>query len=147
MEKYYSKDTKRTHDNEGFRAFPYLCSNKVWTIGIGFNIDEEKGGAGLSLEECLVILDMRMSKVEQQLAEELSCTYKHLDPVRQGVLDEMAYQLGVDGLKRFKKTLMFIANGDYPNAAEEMLDSKWAKHDSPGRAAELSEIFETGKLV
>ena len=144
MAKRYSKDTRRTHSSEGFRAFPYLCSNDVLTIGIGFNIDEKKGGGGLSLEECLVILDMRMAKIEVELAERLGCTYKHLDVVRQGVLDEMAYQLGVDGLIAFKKTMTFITLGDYPNAAEEMLDSKWAKYDSPGRAAELSEIFETG---
>jgi lysozyme len=45
----------------------------------------------------------------------------------------------VSGLLGFRKTLNYIKNRDYKQAATEMLNSKWAKQ-TPNRAIELSQI-------
>ena len=51
---------------------------------------------------------------------------------------EMAYQLGPTAFSKFKKTIYLLAHKDYRGASTEMLDSKWARDDTPGRALELS---------
>ena len=60
------------------------------------------------------------------------------------VLVEMAYQMGVGGLFKFKRMWAALAVGAYSGAAHEMLDSRWAKQ-TPKRAKELAEIMQTGK--
>ena len=51
----------------------------------------------------------------------------------------MNYQLGVTAFSKFKKTIYLLANKDYKGASVEMLDSKWARDDTPRRAKELSD--------
>ena len=51
----------------------------------------------------------------------------------------MSYQLGVKSFSRFRKTIFLLANKDYRAASTEMLDSKWARTDTPARAKELSD--------
>lgn len=50
----------------------------------------------------------------------------------------MAFNLGMNGLKKFKKMLNAIAEGDDVGVVNEMLDSKWA-HQVKGRAWELAD--------
>lgn len=71
-----------------------------------------------------------------------------LDRVRQDVLINMAFNLGLAKLRRFKRMLGAIKAGDWPRAQAEMLDSRWAKQvgDQPGqRAHVLGEMMLTGK--
>ena len=51
----------------------------------------------------------------------------------------MAYQLGPTEFSKFKKTIFLLAHKDYKAASTEMLDSKWARDDTPSRAKELSD--------
>ena len=66
--------------------------------------------------------------------------FKSLDDLRQRVLMDMAFNMGVTGLTRFVRTLDFVQQGDYPAAATEMLISRWA--DMVGqRATRLSKMM------
>ena len=47
--------------------------------------------------------------------------------------------IGVSAFGKFKKTIYLLAHKDYRGASSEMLDSKWARTDTPGRAKELSD--------
>lgn len=47
-----------------------------------------------------------------------------LDPARFGVMLNMAFQMGTDGLLGFKNTLAMVKAGDYSGAATGMLHSK-----------------------
>ena len=67
-----------------------------------------------------------------------------LDDVRQRVLLDMAFNLGVVGLLSFKRTLGVIEAGRYELAAAMMLDSKWAGQVGQ-RAERLSRMMATGK--
>ncbi|MCR4300779.1 MAG: hypothetical protein NUV51_04140, partial [Sulfuricaulis sp.] len=69
--------------------------------------------------------------------------FADLDPVRQGVLLNMSFQLGVDGLLGFKNTLLCVKVGDYERAADGMLQSLWASQ-TPARAKRLSEQMRSG---
>ena len=55
----------------------------------------------------------------------------------------MIYQIGFSGVRKFKKTIRYIKEDNFSLAAEEMLDSKWARSDSPNRAKELSDIIKS----
>ena len=63
---------------------------------------------------------------------------------RRRVLANMGYQLGVAGLMGFSRMLLALARGNYEAAAREMLDSKWAKRDTPERARRLAERMRRG---
>jgi lysozyme len=54
----------------------------------------------------------------------------------------MAFQMGTKGLLAFRRTLGSIEDGQYSEAALEMLDSTWAKQ-TPARAMRLATQMET----
>jgi lysozyme len=67
-----------------------------------------------------------------------------LNDVRQRVLVDMAFSMGVVGLLNFKRTLATIQAGDYQQAATMMLDSRWAKQVGQ-RVERLARMMATGK--
>ena len=66
---------------------------------------------------------------------------KDLPQEAQDVVYEMCYQLGIGGFSKFKKTIQFLRLGDYKACSEEMLDSRWAREQTPQRAQKLSKII------
>ena len=129
------EDLKR---HEGFRSKPYLDTEGHLTIGYGLNLD-----AGISKEEAQMILAHRVRKVQFDLISRLPY-WQRLSTVRQDVLINMAYNLGVEGLMKFKVTLKLIADGNYLEASKQMLKSKWAKQVGT-RAIELSNMMRGDK--
>lgn len=111
------------------------------TIGVGRLIDKRKGG-GITTEEAAYLLGNDVDKVTAQLNKRLPWWTK-LDEARQGVLVNMAFQMGVDGLLGFKNTLNMIKAGQYESAARGMLQSKWAQQ-TPSRAKRMAEQMRTG---
>jgi lysozyme len=124
--------------DEGFRQMPYHDSEGVLTIGYGFNLQSD----GLTEQEASIVLHLRGWNRYVELLTALPWAHK-LDDARQGVLLNMAYNLGVNGLLQFKRTLEFIQQGFYAHAADEMLNSKWATQVGP-RAHRLSEQMKSG---
>ena len=121
---------ERVATNEGFRSKPYQCSEGVWTIGHGLTY--------LTEEESLEIMAKRITKLHLRLLESQDW-YKDLPPEVQGVFTEMCFQMGVTGALKFKKAIDHMKNKEFQLAAEEMLDSKWAKQTS-NRANQLADI-------
>lgn len=112
------------------------------TVGIGILLDKDKGG-GLRPEESEFIFRNRLKLLDAELTARLPWISK-LDPARKGVLINMAFQMGVDGLLGFKNTLAMIEAGRYQDAAKAMLQSKWATQ-TPARAQRLSNQMATGQ--
>ena len=127
---------------EGVVKHAYQDSKGYWTIGVGRLIDKKKGG-GLSLEEIDYLLQNDVDKVAQQVNEKLPWV-KNLTSNRKAVLYAMAFQMGINGLLGFKNTLKMIEQGNYEGAAKGMLNSKWAKTDSPARAKRTAELMRKG---
>ncbi len=126
--------------HEGIRLKPYRCTAGKLTIGIGRNLDD----CGISQKEAYAMLERDILDCEQRLIDEIPEIYNNLDEVRQSVLLNMCFNLGIKGLMGFKNTLSFIAAGDWERAANNMLASKWAKQVGR-RAIELSELMRKGK--
>ena len=121
--------------SEGYRSKVYQCTAGYDTIGYGFAIKD------LELDEdiCDMILERKIAKLVKRVGDRLP--YLYTVPIEvHDVLVEMAYQMGVSGLLKFKKTLMYIETKDYKDASVEMLDSRWAKQ-TPNRAKKLSDIM------
>lgn len=125
--------------HEGYRTFPYYDSVGKLTIGIGFNIED----VGLLPDEITFILRNRINLVRTRLADEFPF-FGNLDEVRQSVLIDMAYNLGISKLRKFRQTLKSIEQGDYASASVQMLDSLWARQVGV-RAKRLSKMMETGE--
>lgn len=123
---------------EGFRAKPYRCAAGALTIGFGLNLD-----AGITREEAEWLLRHRLARIADELTGALPW-WGRLDEVRRGVLLAMAYQLGVAGLLRFRRTLEAIEGGRYDEAADQMLRSRWAQQ-TPERARRTAEALRTGR--
>ena len=124
--------------DEGFVPIPYRCTSGKLSIGYGTNIQD-----GITKDEALLLLRHRLGKVVAALESRLPFWPKLTDD-RRRVLANMGYQLGVGGLMGFKRMLAGLSRGDYEAAAGEMLDSKWARQDSPGRARRLAERMRRG---
>jgi len=133
---------KQLRRDEGEVLSAYQDHLGFWTIGVGRLIDKRKGG-GLSPEESAFLLnndvDTRIKALEDAFP-----WFKGMDEARKGVLVNMSFQMGVDGLKAFKNTLASVANGLYEKAASQMLDSLWATQ-TPERAKRLSDQMKTGE--
>jgi len=126
--------------HEGLRLKPYRCTAGKLTIGIGRNLDDR----GISQKEAYAMLERDILDFEQQLLDEIPDVYNGLDEVRQSVLLNMCFNLGLKGLLGFKNTLAYVEAGDWERASNGMLASKWAKQVGM-RAIELSEMMRKGK--
>jgi len=95
------------------------------------------------------------SEISKSIADELFTTdminafadyYRlglELDSVREAVLIDMIFNMGLAGVRKFKKMLMAIAEKDYFSAADEMEKSLWAEQVGI-RATELAHMMRTG---
>ena len=115
-----------------------------WTIGIGRLIDARKGG-GISREESDYLLNNDINNRIASLEKALPW-FNDLDDARKGVLLNMSFQMGINGLLNFKTTLARVQSGDYFGAADSMLQSKWA-NQTPQRANRLADQMRYGKWV
>lgn len=126
--------------HEGEVLTPYKCSQGVLTIGRGHNLEH-----GISKAASDFIFKEDMDKTEADLKKYLPDVYDNLDANRQLVLIDMCFNLGIGGLLKFKKMLAAIRTGDYARAAEELMDSAYARQ-VPERAEENKNILLTGEL-
>lgn len=127
--------------DEGNISYAYQDSLGYWTIGIGTLIDKRKGGK-LYPEEISFIFQNRVKIASNGLATKLPW-FSKLDDARRGVLINMTFQMGLDGLLAFKNTLKMIELGDYEGASAGMLNSLWAKQ-TPERAKRLAKQMQSG---
>lgn len=124
--------------HEGRRLFPYKCTAGKLTIGYGRNIED----TGISEEEAEFMLQADIERCILELVDRTDYFIALCEP-RQTVLINMVFNLGWSRFSRFKKMLKAVRDGDYPLAAVEMLDSKWADQVG-GRAKELASIMSRG---
>ena len=83
--------------------------------------------------------------VENELVRVHECV-EDLDGVRQLILMDMAFNMGVPRLCKFKKMWNAIHEGNYEVASLEMMDSRWARQVGR-RAKKLSDAMKAGILM
>lgn len=151
--------------HEGVRLEVYRCPAGYNTIGVGRNLDT----VGLSRDEQLRVLGVSGSPSSEVIAllklrgitkgeaifllgnDVHQCVsdlepfewYQVLDPVRQKVMLDMRFNLGLKGLLGFRATIAALKVKDYNRAAAQMTQSRW--YDQVGnRAKRLVSMMRTG---
>jgi lysozyme len=131
--------------DEGLRLKPYVDTVGKMTIGVGRNLTD----VGLSQVEALYLLENDIDRAIRDLVAVFPW-FVSLDPVRQTVLINMAFNMGLGsptrGLRSFVRTLAAIERGDYEAAAAGMRASKWARQVKY-RAERLATMMETGRWL
>jgi lysozyme len=140
MSKYSDALRQRLIREEGWRNKMYKDSKGIWTIGVGYNIQER----GLP-DDIIDALLARTQEEARQHAKTLPA-WEHLNGARQTVLTAMVFQMGLPRVKGFVNFLAACEDEDWQKAHDEMLDSKWARDDSPGRARREAAIMLAGEL-
>ena len=130
--------------DEGVVRHAYTDSLGFTTIGVGRLIDARRGG-GLRDSEIDFLLHNDIAEKTAQVLAALPWAFKLSKP-RQAVLINMAFQMGIGGLFKFKRMLGSVEDGQYGEAATEMLDSTWAKQ-TPERANRLATQMKTGEWI
>ena len=123
--------------HEGLSLAPYEDSEGVLTIGVGRNLER-----GISKEEALFMLDNDIVHHARELGIAFPIVHG-LSQERYEALVNMAFNLGIPRLSTFRKMWAAIQAGDFDKAADEMLDSKWARQVGY-RATELAETMRNG---
>lgn len=124
--------------HEGLELKPYRCTAGHLTIGIGRNLDDR----GITEDEARFLCQNDVDIVEQELTRKFPFIVGFGD-VRIRVLLDMAFNLGVPRLSAFSNMWAALEEGDFKQAAVEMLDSRWARQVGQ-RATNLSQMMETG---
>jgi len=127
--------------HEGEVNHAYTDSEGYVTIGVGRLIDDRRGGK-ISHDEAMYLLDNDIKKIIGQCDRAFDW-FDDLDEVRKIVVLNMVFNLGINGFKKFKKTIAYIEHWEYEAAAIEMMDSAWSIQVGK-RANELSEMMING---
>lgn len=128
----------RLIDHEGLKLKPYTCSAGKLTIGVGRNIEDR----GISEEEAMMMLQNDIIACRKECYSNF-IWYGEMDELRQEVILEMCFNLGITRLKSFKKMLKACELKNYTLASQEMLTSLWARQVG-NRAKTLAKIMEKG---
>ena len=145
--------------HEGLRLQVYQDTLGIDTIGIGRNLKDR----GISKEEldeldiptidhvyeygiteadAMLLAENDVQIVEEELLRAHPCV-EDLDAVRQLVLVDMAFNMGVPRLCKFKKMWAAVHENKLDIAAKEMLDSRWA-NQVKSRSVKLANAMHNG---
>ena len=130
--------------DEGVRRWPYADTLGIKTVGVGHNLVAHPLSLIYPLDdaEIDVILIGDIAEVIAGLDARLPW-WRSLNDVRQRVIVNMAFNMGIAGLLTFKNTLAAVRGGRYSDAAAGMLASKWAKQVG-ARAKRLADMMREG---
>ena len=124
--------------DEGLRLRVYQDSLGILTIGIGRNLRDK----GITKDEAFLLVNNDLDECESDLHS--FGWFSALDPVRQGALMNLRFNLGPSRLRLFVKMLDAFERGDYRAAAIELGTSQWAQQVQPSRVDRLVRQLRTG---
>ena len=99
---------------------------------------------GLTEADAVYLAHNDVEIVEEELVRAHPCVDR-LDSVRQLILMDMAFNMGVPRLCKFKKMWNAIHDDNFQAAAKEMLDSRWA-NQVKSRATKLANAMHNGEF-
>lgn len=132
------KLTELLIEHEGLRLFVYKDTMDKDTIGVGRNLSDR----GIRQDEAMYMLanDLKESRAELSHYD----WYNSLDEVRQDVLVELHFNIGLSKLLGFHQTLLAIENKDFAAAAMHLLNSQWAQQVGKERSQNMADRLHFG---
>ena len=127
--------------HEGLRNHIYLDTVGVLTGGWGhaFHV-----GSELPFDVCLRLFNHDFGNAIKDVEFIEKKFGLDINGAREGVLIDMAFQLGLGKLLEFKKMLAALCVDDFDEAAAQILDSKAARQ-CPARYKELAKLMKKGE--
>jgi lysozyme len=126
--------------DEGYRKMPYRCTEGKETIGVGFNLDAIREN-GMSEKFADHILEYQIVEATQEVGKIFS-EFNKPEVGWNGevmlVVVNMMFCMGPAKFKTFKKFIKAVKAGHFHKAADEIMDSHWARVQAPKRAERLS---------
>ena len=124
--------------HEGCRLKPYEDTVGKTTIGIGRNLSD----VGISQAEADLLFENDVKRAVGD-CRKLVNNFDTLSENRKAVIVNMMFNLGYRKFAEFRNTIAAIESFRYEEAADEMLDSTWARQVK-GRAVELADLMRAG---
>ena len=134
--------------DEGVKYVRYLDSKGIPTTGVGHNLLASPLPAGWTFP-------LTDQQVDSLLSHDLTVTFAalnlhlpwwlKLDVVRQRVIANMCFNMGIGTLLEFHNTLAAMQSGKYIAAGNGMLASEWATEVGE-RAQRLADAMKTGVM-
>lgn len=125
--------------HEGMKLKPYKCTAGKLTIGIGRNLED----VGISEDEANMLLRHDIQEATEQLLHAFPWMGDFND-ARISAMINFTFNVGIGTVKKFEKALTAMQEGNFELAADEMMDSRWARQVG-NRAVEVTEQIRTGK--
>ena len=97
---------------------------------------------GITEADAMYLAENDVQIVEEELLRAHPCV-EELDAVRQLVLVDMAFNMGVPRLCKFKKMWNAVHEKKFDIASKEMLDSRWA-NQVKSRSVKLANAMHNG---
>lgn len=145
-----SKIAEMLIQDEGFRSKPYIDTEGYPTVGIGMRIGPKNSPLSaytfeLPLDAAKVWSQSHAASVADSLRQNpiTAKAWAAADDARKDALLNMAYQLGVPGLSKFRKMLAHCEAQRWEEAAREGRESLWY-NQTPTRAARVLLVLVTG---
>ena len=130
---------KELINHEGIRLFPYKCSSGFLSIGVGRNIQQ----MGITKDEAMYMLRNDIERCRKELSN--FDWFLDIDTVRQDVLIELCFNIGLTRLLLFKKMISALKKKDYDEASAQLLDSRWSTQVGPSRSSRMAHRLYNGK--
>jgi lysozyme len=118
-------------------------SGEPWTCGYGCTGPDVTRDTVWTYEQAKERLGAKVAQAATELDLRLPW-WRHMSTLRQDVLANMAYNMGLTRLLGFKRALSAMEMGRYAVAATEMMDSLWARQVGD-RAQRLAAQMRTGR--
>jgi len=114
--------------DEGLRLCSYRDTRGFLSIGYGHNLDANPlpfdVSNGITIAQCDQILHDDVARISAKLYSDLPWL-RGIDIVRQGVFQNMSFNMGVGGVEAFHHDLEDTKAGRYVQAALDMRQSLW----------------------
>ena len=151
MDKKLMQSVKK---HEGLRTEAYQDSKGIWTCGYGRNL-EEAGVDPVYAQFVCISEEQAEIWLEEDVCEALMDAmtfpqFKKMNRARRNVFVEMNFQMGRTRVAKFENMLgsisldTSVAPTNWEIVSNHMLDSKWAREDSPSRAKTLAKTMRSG---
>lgn len=154
--------------HEGVKNTPYKCTANKWTIGVGRNFEDNKFSKAESkaifgdtepptLESKVKFLEenpLSDKQIEMLLENDVKTCVKQMskyewwkavqgDDVRERVLVDLCFNMGIGTLLTFKNTLKYVELKKFSHAAANLKVSKWFRQVK-SRGIRIVEMMRTG---
>ncbi len=124
--------------HEGLRHSPYRCSEGYLTIGVGHNLDSNP----ITYDAIMQILEDDLWVVNKALRN--YPWWGGLNEVRKEALMDFMFNVGPKTFANFKNMIAAIEAKNYDKAADELLDSRYARQVGK-RAQTIARLLRTGE--